>query len=139
MRRVVTGNRSPRSTTPTRSPAPSGAHRSTHTPAGIIALAQLARLLAWIIRMIVRHPVAAGAAALLAFIWVSIGWVALVALVAWAVLVLAIWRWFWPSVFGRRVTAPVRGKWRAWPTGRSGCCGRSKFRQLTRPAMPGRL
>ena len=28
--------------------------------------------------------------------------------------VLAAWRWFWPSSFTRWVTGPARGKWRAW-------------------------
>jgi DNA segregation ATPase FtsK/SpoIIIE, S-DNA-T family len=84
------------------------------TPAGIIALAQLARLLAWIIRMCVRHPVAATAAALLAFMWVSVGWIADAALVVWALLVLAVWRCYWPGSFTRYLAAPVRGKWRAW-------------------------
>jgi hypothetical protein len=84
------------------------------TPAWIIAIAQLLRLLAWLVRMTVRHPVAAFVLALLAFTWVSTGWVGLAGLVVWAVLVLAIWRHFWPSSFTRWVAASARGKWRAW-------------------------
>ena len=34
-------------------------------------------------------------------------------MVAWAVVVLVIWRWFWPSGFARWVTAPARSTWRA--------------------------
>ena len=33
---------------------------------------------------------------------------------AWVLVVLASWRFFWPSSFTRRVGAPVRGNWRAW-------------------------
>ena len=47
-------------------------------------------------------------------IWLNLGWLGLVALAAWVVVVLAAWRWFWPASFARWVTAPARGKWRAW-------------------------
>ena len=41
-------------------------------------------------------------------------WVGLAALVAWVLVVLASWRFFWPSSFTRWVGAPARGAWRAW-------------------------
>ena len=65
---------------------------------------QLARLLAWLVRLIVRHPLAAGILALLALTWVNVGWLGLVVLAAWAVVVLAAWRWFWPGSFARWVS-----------------------------------
>ena len=34
--------------------------------------------------------------AVLAFLWVSIGWIGAAALVGWAVLVLVIWWHYWP-------------------------------------------
>jgi S-DNA-T family DNA segregation ATPase FtsK/SpoIIIE len=114
MRRVVTGEQIAQIYNPDPFARPIWRAPVYQTPAGIIALAQLVRLLAWIVRMCVRHPVAAGAAAVLAFVWVSIGWIADAALVVWAVLVLATWWHFWPSAFGRWVTAPARGRWRAW-------------------------
>ena len=114
MRRVVTGEQIAQIYNPDPFARPIWRAPVYQTPAGIIALAQLCRLLAWIIRMAVRHPVAAGAAAVLAFVWVSIGWIADVALVGWAVLMLVIWRCYWPSAFTRWVTAPMRGRWRAW-------------------------
>ncbi len=44
------------------------------TPAAIIALVQLVRLLAWLARLIARHPVAATVAAVMILIWLNIGW-----------------------------------------------------------------
>jgi hypothetical protein len=68
MRRVVTGEQIAQIYNPDPFARPIWRAPVYRTPAGIIALAQLFRLLAWIIRMIVRHPVAATAAALLAFL-----------------------------------------------------------------------
>ena len=42
--------------------------------------------------------------ALLAFLWFTIGWIGIAAMVACAVLVLVTWRWFWPSGFARWVS-----------------------------------
>jgi S-DNA-T family DNA segregation ATPase FtsK/SpoIIIE len=84
------------------------------TPAGIILLVHLYRLLAWLVRMIARHPLAASILALLAVTWVDLGWVGITGLATWVVVVLTAWRWFWPSSFTRWVTGPARGKWRAW-------------------------
>jgi DNA segregation ATPase FtsK/SpoIIIE, S-DNA-T family len=114
MRKVVTGEQLAQIYNPDPFARPVFRAPVYRTPAGIIALAQLARLLVWIIRIIFRHPLAAAAAALLAFMWVSVGWIADAALVTWAVLVLAIWRCYWPGSFTRYVTAPMRGRWRAW-------------------------
>jgi S-DNA-T family DNA segregation ATPase FtsK/SpoIIIE len=114
MRRVVTGEQIAQIYNPDPFAHPIWRAPVYQTPAGIIALAWLIRLLAWIIRIILRHPVAATTAAMVAYLWVSIGWIAAVALVVWALLVLAIWRYYWPSSFTRWVTAPARGRWRAW-------------------------
>jgi S-DNA-T family DNA segregation ATPase FtsK/SpoIIIE len=84
------------------------------TPAGIIALVQLFRLLAWIVRLVARHPVAAGVLAVLAFMWVNLGWPGVAALMACTVVILATWRYFWPSSFTRWIAGPARGKRRAW-------------------------
>ena len=84
------------------------------TPFGIILAVKFAKLLAWIIRLIVRHPLAASVLALAAVIWVNLGWVTLAALVLAVVAMLAAWRWFWPGSFSRWVGRPARGKWRTW-------------------------
>ena len=75
---------------------------------------QLARLLAWLVRLIARHPLAAAILAVLVLAWLNIGWLGLVFLAAWAVVVLAAWRFFWPGSFTRWVSSPARGRWRAW-------------------------
>jgi DNA segregation ATPase FtsK/SpoIIIE, S-DNA-T family len=114
MRRVVTGEQIAQIYNPDPFARPIFRAPVYRTPAGIIAIVQLVRLLAWIIRMILRHPVAATSLAVLAFMWVSLGWIADAAWVVWAVLVLVIWRCYWPGSFTRFVAAPARGKWRAW-------------------------
>ena len=55
---------------------------------GIILAAKLARLLAWMVRMIARHPLAPGVLAAAAVAWVKLGWVTLAALVLAAVVML---------------------------------------------------
>ena len=114
MRKVVTGeqvaqiyNRDPFALPVWRAPV-------YQTPAGIILVVQLYRLLAWLVRLIARHPLAASVLALLALTWLNLGWVGIAGLAAWVVVVLAAWRWFWPSSFTRWVTGPARGKWRTW-------------------------
>ena len=107
-------SRWPRSTTPTRSPGPSSAPRSTRPRPGLILLAWLARLLYRLARLACRHPVATVTLALLAFLWFTIGWIGIAAIVACAVLILVTWRWFWPSGFARWVAAPARNTRRAW-------------------------
>ena len=114
MRKVITGeqvaqlyNRDPFALPVWRAPV-------YQTPAGIILLVQLSRLLAWLVRLIARHPLAASVLALLAVIWLNLGWLGLVVLAAWAVVVLAAWRWFWPVLVRPVGDSPARGKWRAW-------------------------
>jgi S-DNA-T family DNA segregation ATPase FtsK/SpoIIIE len=114
MRKVITGdqvaqiyNRDPFALPAWRAPI-------YQTPAGIIALVQLARLLSWLVRLLARHPVAAAALAVLVLAWVNVGWLGLVLLLAWALVVLMTWWFFWPSSFSRWIAGPARGKWRGW-------------------------
>jgi DNA segregation ATPase FtsK/SpoIIIE, S-DNA-T family len=114
MRKVVTGeqvaqlyNRDPFALPAWRAPI-------YQTPAGIILLVQLFRLLAWMVRLIARHPLAASVAAVLVLAWLNVGWLGLVLLVAWVVVVLAAWRFFWPGSFTRWISSPARGRWRGW-------------------------
>src|SRR5512135_585543 len=106
MRKVITGeqvaqlsNRDPFALPVWRAPI-------YETPAGIIAIVQLFRLLAWLVRLIARHPLAATVMAVLVLAWLTIGWLGLVLLVAWTLLVLATWRYFWPGSFARWVSGP---------------------------------
>jgi DNA segregation ATPase FtsK/SpoIIIE, S-DNA-T family len=114
MRRVVTGEQVAQLYNPDPFARPVFRAPVYQTPAGIILLAWLARLLYRLARLAVRHPVTTGAAAALAFLWFTISWVGIAAILACAVLVLVIWWWFWPSGFARWVAAPVRSARRAW-------------------------
>ena len=114
MRKVVTGeqvaqlyNRDPFALPAWRAPI-------YQTPAGFILLVQLFRLIRWLVRLIVRHPVAATVVAALVLAWLNVGWLGLVLLLAWLVVVLVTWRHFWPGSFTRWIAGPARGKWRAW-------------------------
>src|SRR5215472_16052205 len=101
MRRVVTGEQVAQIYNPDPFSRPVFRAPVYRTPTGIIILVQLARLLGRLIRLVFRHPLAAGVLALLVYMWLSIGWIGIVALVAWAVLVVATWRHFWPGSFAR--------------------------------------
>ena len=80
MRKVVTGeqvaqlyNRDPFALPVWRAPV-------YQTPFGIILVVKLVRLLAWLVRLAVRHPAATGVLAVLALTWINTGWIGLVAL-----------------------------------------------------------
>ena len=114
MRKVITGeqvaqlyNRDPFALPVWRAPV-------YRTPAGIVLVVQLVRLLAWLIRLITRHPLAATVLAVLVLAWLNVGWLGLVLLAAWVVVVLVTWRSFRPGSFARWIAGPARGKWRAW-------------------------
>jgi S-DNA-T family DNA segregation ATPase FtsK/SpoIIIE len=119
MRKVVTGEQLAQVYNPDPFARPVWRAPVYQTPAAIIALVQFVRLLAWLVRLAARHPVATALVALLAFIWVNTGWAGLVALVLAAAALLAGWRYFWPLSFTRWLATPARGKWRrAWCYGR---------------------
>jgi DNA segregation ATPase FtsK/SpoIIIE, S-DNA-T family len=71
------------------------------TPAGIVLLVQLFRLIRWLVRLIARHPVAATVLAVLVPAWANLGWPGLVGLGAGGP---GAWRYFWPGSFARWVT-----------------------------------
>ncbi len=114
MRRVVTGEQVAQIYNPDPFARPVFRAPVYQTPAGFLLIAWLARLIAWIIRLIIRHPVASLAAGLLAFMWVTVTWVGVAAMAVWASAVLLAWWHYWPSAFTRWVASPARGKWRAW-------------------------
>src|SRR6516165_9339851 len=114
MRKVVTGEQLAQVYNPDPFARPVWRAPVYQTPAAIIALVQLVRLLAWLVRLAARHPVATALVALLVFIWVNTGWAGLVALVLAVGALLAVWRYCWPLSFARWVATPARGRWRAW-------------------------
>ena len=75
MRRVVTGEQVAQIYNPDPFARPVFRAPVYRTPAGIILIAWLVRLIARLLRLVFRHPVAAAAVAVLAFMWVSIGWI----------------------------------------------------------------
>jgi DNA segregation ATPase FtsK/SpoIIIE, S-DNA-T family len=114
MRRVVTGEELAQLQNPNPFAMPRWRAPVYRTPLGIILAVKFVKLLAWIIRMLFRHPLAASVLALAAVICLDLGWVTLVALVLAVMVMLAAWWWFWPVTFSRRVGRPARGKWRTW-------------------------
>jgi S-DNA-T family DNA segregation ATPase FtsK/SpoIIIE len=114
MRKVVTGEQVARIYNPDPFARPIWRAPAYQTPAGIILAAWLVKLIARLLRLIFRHPAAAVVLAVLGFLWASLGWIGPAALVAWAVVVLGIWRCSWPVAFGSWVITPARSTWRAW-------------------------
>ena len=114
MRRVVTGEQVAQIYNPDPFARPVFRAPVYQTPAGLILLAWLARLLIRLARLAFRHPAVTAALALLAFLWLNLGWVGVTAMTGWAMLVLLIWWHYWPVVFARWVSGPARGNWRAW-------------------------
>jgi S-DNA-T family DNA segregation ATPase FtsK/SpoIIIE len=114
MRKVITGEQVAQIYNPDPFARPVWRAPVYQTPAGIILLAWLVKLIVQLMRLVVRHPVPAGVLALLVFLWLNLGWPGVAAIVGCAVLVLVIWRCCWPSAFGRWVRAPARCAWRAW-------------------------
>ena len=92
MRRVVTGEQLAQLYNPDPFAMPRWRAPVYRTPLGIIMAVKVFKLLAWIARLTFRHPLAASVLALVAVIWLDLGWVALVALVLAAVVMLAAWR-----------------------------------------------
>jgi DNA segregation ATPase FtsK/SpoIIIE, S-DNA-T family len=114
MRKVVTGEELAQLYNPDPFAMPRWRAPVYRTPFGIILVAKFFKLLAWLVRLVARHPLAASVLALAAVTWVKLGRVTLVALVLAVIVMLAAWRWFWPVSFSRWVGRPARGKWRAW-------------------------
>src|SRR5689334_14133153 len=81
MRRVVTGEELAQIYNPDPFALPRWRAPVYRTPFGIILVAKLFKLLARIVRMVARHPLAASVLALAAVTWVKLGWVTLAALV----------------------------------------------------------
>ena len=113
MRKVITGEQVAQIYNPDPFARPIWRAPVYQTPAGIILLAWLVKLITRLLRLIFRHPVGAAVLAVLGFMWVSLGWIGPAALMTWAVLVLVTWRFYWSLSFGRWVSTPARSAWRA--------------------------
>ena len=125
MRKVVTGEQLAQVYNPDPFARPVWRAPVYQTPPAVIAVVQLFRLLAWLVRLVFRHRVIALVLAVFCFAYVEIGWPGMTALIAGAAVVLAGWRVLWPGTFGWWIVVPARNGWRAW---------RSDQGRLGRPA-----
>jgi DNA segregation ATPase FtsK/SpoIIIE, S-DNA-T family len=114
MRKVITGEQVAQIYNPDPFARPIWRAPVYQTPAGLILAAWLVKLIARLLRLVFRHPVAAVVLAVLGFMWVSLGWPGVTAIAGCAVLVLVIWRCYWPGSFARWVITPARGTCRAF-------------------------
>jgi DNA segregation ATPase FtsK/SpoIIIE, S-DNA-T family len=114
MRRIVTGDQVAQIRNPDPFAFPIWRAPVYRTPGWIVALAQLGRFIFWLIRLVFRHPVVSLVLAVAGFTWSEAGWLGVMLLAVWSVLVLVCWRVVWPVSFGRWVAAPARSTWRAW-------------------------
>jgi hypothetical protein len=73
MRKVITGEQVAQIYNPDPFARPVWRAPVYQTPFAITAVAHLVRLVAWLIRMIVRHPVTAAVLAVLVFMWLNAG------------------------------------------------------------------
>lgn len=84
------------------------------TPEGVIWLVQLLRLLWRVIWFVITHPLLDAAAALVAFIWLRLGWPGVVVLAVIVTAGLVGLRLARPDWFSRFVSHPARDRWRGW-------------------------
>jgi S-DNA-T family DNA segregation ATPase FtsK/SpoIIIE len=114
MRKVVTGDRVAQLRNPDPFAVPAWRSPVYRTPFTIVAAVQAARLLARLIRFLARHPLVVLLVIVGVLLWRMIGWPGVIGLLLTATSLLLIWRWRFPVSFARFVTAPARGRWRAW-------------------------
>ena len=113
MRKIVTGDQVAQLRNPDPFAPPTWRAPVYRTPGWIVAVVQLFRFLAWLVRLVVRHPVASLVLAVLGFTYAEMGWVGLVLLVFWMTAVLACWWLLYPASFGSWVSRPALAQWRA--------------------------
>ena len=84
------------------------------TPHAVICTVQLVRLIWRLVWFVLRHPLLAAGCALLVFTYLRLGWVGLVALVAFMAVDVALVYLLWPEWFTRHVVQAARDQWRHW-------------------------
>jgi S-DNA-T family DNA segregation ATPase FtsK/SpoIIIE len=85
-----------------------------HTPAWVIAIVQLARVIIALVKFLARRPMLDLVLAAGVLAWRLAGWPGPVILTSTVTAALIAWRVRWPASFSRLVGSPVRGKWRRW-------------------------
>jgi S-DNA-T family DNA segregation ATPase FtsK/SpoIIIE len=114
MRRVVTGEEIAQLRNPDPFAVPAWRSPVYRTPLWIVAIVHFVRMIVWLVRFALRHPVGVLAVIAGVLMWRVTGWLGLVVLAGSLAAVLALWRWRFPSSFSRLVADPARGQWRAW-------------------------
>ncbi len=84
------------------------------TPAPVILLVQLARLVLRAAWFLIRHPLLTATVIGTGWLWAAWGWPAIAVLAATVAVVLAVLRVAWPPWFTRLVTQPTHDRWRWW-------------------------
>ncbi len=84
------------------------------TPHAVIWVVQLLRLVWRLVWFVLTHPLLDMVCGLVVFVWLRLGWPALVALMLLVVAALAALRLLRPDWFTRFVTDAVRDRWRWW-------------------------
>jgi S-DNA-T family DNA segregation ATPase FtsK/SpoIIIE len=114
MRRVVTGDQIAQLRNPDPFAVPAWRSPVYRTPFVIVAVVQFARAIGWLIRFLARNSVLVLAVIAGALIWRVTGWLGLSVLAVSVTVVFVVWRWRFPVSFSRFISAPARGRWRAW-------------------------
>ena len=110
MRRVVTGEQVAQTYNPDPFARPVFRAPVYQTPAGLILarLAGPATRSGWPGSPSAKR-LSPPALALLALMWLNLGWIGVAAMLGWAVVVLVIWWHYWPVAFAQWVSGPARG------------------------------
>jgi DNA segregation ATPase FtsK/SpoIIIE, S-DNA-T family len=114
MRRVVTGDQIAQLRNPDPFAVPAWRSPVYRTPLWIVAIVHFVRMIVWLVRFALRHPVTVLAVVIGVLMCRVTGWLGLLVLAVTITAVLALWRWRFPSSFSRYIAGPARGQWRAW-------------------------
>jgi DNA segregation ATPase FtsK/SpoIIIE, S-DNA-T family len=114
MRRIVTGDDLAQVRNPDPFAVPAWRSPVYRTPLLIVAIVHAARMIAGLVRFLLRHPVLVLAAITAVLMWRVTGWLGPLILAVSITAVLAVWRWRFPASFSRFIGTPARGQWRTW-------------------------
>jgi S-DNA-T family DNA segregation ATPase FtsK/SpoIIIE len=114
MRRVVTGEEIAQLRNPDPFAIPAWRAPVYRTSLAIVAIVHAARLVWWLVRFLVRHPVLVLSVIAGVLMWRVTSGLSLVVLAGSIAAALTVWRWRFPASFSRLVAVPVRARWRGW-------------------------
>src|SRR5437016_13741962 len=97
MRRIVTGEEIAQLRNPDPFAVPAWRSPVYRTPLWIVAIVHVVRMIVWLVRFLIRHPVLVLAAIVGVLMWRAVGWLGLVVLAMSIAAVLAVWRCRFPA------------------------------------------